>query len=434
MPGNPRTRRRPLPYRIPGRHETQDNSTTQPGYNPWSTVVLNQSAKDILGEQVTVSEGHPWPPRKGQVADIGGDFFTSKKYIGGKAETRYLSESQTVPVFYGIYSSTDTQKYQGPIIPFDPSVWNGFDPWPSRPSQINAIDLNEAGATAIARCKPTNSVADASVFLGELYREGIPKLAGIHTWKHRTEVVRDVKTAGGNYLGYEFGWKPLVNDIRKFAEAVGQAQKVLAQYERDAGGVVRRQYQFPIEELTLDRGKVAGGAPYGPTLSQHFVGSSGTTGEIHRVDRYQRRIWFSGAFTYHLPAGYDSRKAMDRGALYAKKLLGLELSPDVLWNLTPWSWAIDWFSNTGDVVDNLSDWATDGLVLRYGYIMEHVVMSSTFTHQGTKYKSGIPVQPLVFNIETKTRRRANPFGFGVSWEALSARQIAILTALGITRA
>jgi hypothetical protein len=61
-------------------------------------------------------------------------------------------------------------------------------------------------------------------------------------------------------------------------------------------------------------------------------------------------------------------------------------------------------------------------------------MSSTFTHYGTKYSTGTNVEPLVFNIETKTRRRANPFGFGVSWEALSARQIAILTALGITRA
>jgi hypothetical protein len=302
------------------------------------------------------------------------------------------------------------------------------------PRQLKAVDRHEAGATPIAPCKTTNTVADASVFLGELYREGIPSLAGVNTWKNKSDTIRGVKAAGGDYLNIEFGWKPLVNDIRKFAEAVGHAHKVLAQYERDAGKAVRRQYEFPREELTLDRGKVAGGAPFGPSLSQFFVGSSGTTGEIHRVDRYQRRIWFSGSFTYHLPAGYDSRSAMSRNALYAKKLLGLELSPDVLWNLAPWSWAVDWFSNTGDVVDNLSDWATDGLVLRYGYIMEHVVMSSTFTHYGTKYSTGTNVEPLVFNIETKTRRRANPFGFGVSWEALSARQIAILTALGITRA
>jgi hypothetical protein len=104
--------------------------------------------------------------------------------------------------------------------------------------------------------------------------------------------------------------------------------------------------------------------------------------------------------------------------------------------LTPWSWAIDWFSNAGDVVSNLSDWATDGLVMKYGYIMEHS------RHERTYYLDGpsqynfldrqIPATVTTWS-ETKLRRAASPFGFGVSWEGMTPRQLAITAALGITR-
>jgi len=425
-----RTRKRPLPFGIPKQYEAQANSTTQPGYPPWTQVVKSTASKRVDGMQITASEGHPWPPRKGVTGDVGGDFSTEKSRILGSARTYRMRKTEVVPVFFNQYTATTEYTYDGPLLPFDPTVGNlGFNPWPDLPLDMRT-SLDVMGAQAIARCKPTNSVADASVFLGETLKDGIPSMLGARSWKDRTLTA---KNAGGEYLNYEFGWLPLVSDVRKLAYAVQHAHDVLAQYERDSGRMVRRRYDFPVEERTVNRGKVGAGAPMGPSLSQFFVGNSGTQGEIHRVDRFSRRVWFSGAFTYYLPSGYDSRSAMARTALQAKKLYGLSLSPEVLWNLAPWSWAVDWVSNAGDVFSNLSDWSQDGLVLRYGYIMEHVTMSSTFTHTGTKFSSGHNVQPLVYSIEWKKRRKANPFGFGVSWEGLSPRQIAIATALGITR-
>jgi hypothetical protein len=119
----------------------------------------------------------------------------------------------------------------------------------------------------------------------------------------------------------------------------------------------------------------------------------------------------------------------------AKKILGLSLTPDIVWNLTPWSWAVDWFSNTGDVISNLTDWATDGLVLRYGYVMEHTITSDTYTYSGNTglIDGNVRVPPLTLVTETKIRRRANPFGFGITWDGLSPRQLAITAALGLTR-
>jgi len=118
----------------------------------------------------------------------------------------------------------------------------------------------------------------------------------------------------------------------------------------------------------------------------------------------------------------------------AQKILGTDLTPETLWNLAPWSWAVDWIMPVGDLIGNLQDMASDGLVLRYGYIMEHSFVSDTYTFQGP---TGLPASLVpgsyILSRETKKRVRATPYGFGLTWSGFSPRQLAILTALGISR-
>jgi len=119
----------------------------------------------------------------------------------------------------------------------------------------------------------------------------------------------------------------------------------------------------------------------------------------------------------------------------AKKLLGFDITPEVLWELVPWSWAVDWFTNVGDLIKNVSAFSTDGLVMRYGYIMEHSIARDTYIHIGpTGFRSqSVFCEPYTFVCETKLRRRATPFGFGLNLEALTGRQKSIIAALGLTR-
>jgi hypothetical protein len=317
-----------------------------------------------------------------------------------------------------------TDVYTGPITPVNP-VTLSYPPT----LETSTSELNKIGATAISRCKPTNSVADASVFLGELLKDGLPAIAGHRTWKART---RRAQEAAGEYLNVQFGWQPLVNDVRKFSYAVNHAHKVLSQYERDNGRPVRRTYRFPTQRSVTEI-IWAGNARVllQPGYSSFYAGAP--AGVVLRRRETLRNQWFSGCFTYHMPTGGNARSAMGRYALEAKKLLGISLTPDTLWNLAPWSWTVDWFSNTGDVVSNLSDWATDGLVMRYGYLMEHTIVKDTYHMYGTGSKSVPSCPPLVLVTETKLRKRANPFGFGLTWNGLSAVQLAILGALGISR-
>jgi len=387
--------------------------------------------------QTTVSEGHPVSQLgKSGLQDIGGNFETTKEYVvtqGARTKIRDSYITSFSPSI-GLRDSTEDALLL-PRIPLtgqNPVTGRQYPIFPLS-AKSSIASLNEKGATAISRCKPTNPPVDAGQALGELFREGLPHLPGHESWKARTEYAR---SAGKDYLNAQFGWRPLVNDISDFVNTVKNFDTVISQYERDAGKVVRRNYRFPTEtssdswkENTEFSAKAFcyGGNGVRP--------DSLAAGEVQVTEETVIDRWFSGAFTYYLPSGYDSRKQLSKLALIADRF-GLDPSPDLVWELTPWSWAVDWFSNAGDVISNVSDFATGGLVMRYGYIMEHSIRKRTYTQPRSGFApQGISVAagPVSLVTETKSRRQADPFGFGVSWEGLSTFQASILAALGISR-
>jgi Pyruvate/2-oxoacid:ferredoxin oxidoreductase gamma subunit len=207
------------------------------------------------------------------------------------------------------------------------------------------------------------------------------------------------------------------------------------QYERDRGRLVRRRYQFDTEKsettqiLSLNKSAdmlapISGVGGFG--TSKTGVWSLKTTTTIDR--------WFSGAFVYGSPIRdtYVS-ESLDL-AEKADRLLGLSLTPDVLWNLTPWSWATDWALNTGDILAYASDVASQGLVMRYGYIMEHSIREYEYQLTGAVRRGrDLGTLNAVLTTEVKQRRGANPFGFGLTWDGLTTAQASILAALGISR-
>jgi hypothetical protein len=393
--------------------------------------------------QTTVSENHPqWRKRRKGVlsGDIGGDFFTERYWVEHNSPGVLVWGRK-----WNGFNWVRDYRY-GPVLAAPTSqTWVTFPPAPY--SDIDSLD--EWGATAVARCKPTNSSADLLVFLGEIFQEGIPKLIGSALWKQksrdamfqfRSDRLKRAKgwTEAGSseFLNYQFGWAPMVNEISSIAHTITHADSVIRQFQRDSGKVVRRRYEFPPEVTESTEVVQNNTLVYLPVRSSSvYLKSTGGTGRVIRHRKTVTRRWFSGAFTYYMPGSGNTLDAMYGQALLAKKLLGLSLDPDTIWNLAPWSWAVDWFSNTGDVISNLTDWSMYSLCLRYGYIMEHVSATDTYSYvgptglQNSSYRPG----PLIFHHEVKQRRRANPFGFGLTWDGLSTIQWAILGALGINR-
>jgi hypothetical protein len=399
-----------------------------------SAVTTSGLGTSVFGTQVTGSRGNPWPPGKGQHGDIGSDFFTEKRYVIGSSDPvnfgrprfRYFTEMSFDGRF--VIDWADREAFSvTPVYPVSPTVQgNNF------PSSLRSgnSSLDALGATAVANCKPTNMDSNLATMFGELAREGIPAYVGAQTWKSRTKTA---KAAGGDYLNIQFGWAPLIRDIASTANALARLNQIWDQLERDAGRTVRRSFHFPLQQESFETVTAVNQMPHGVFHSDITEGC--TLGDVIRTVKTERKVWFKGAFTYHLPSGSDSRNGLVRNVSKLNAMLGLNLTPEVVWNLAPWSWALDWFANVGDVLSNVSDVQLYGLVMRYGYIMEHTVSSVTYSMPKfrLKYSPGFRVSSLSYVTETKVRRKANPFGFGVDWNGLSPYQLSILAALGLSR-
>jgi hypothetical protein len=260
--------------------------------------------------------------------------------------------------------------------------------------------------------------------LAEFIREGIPKL-GVQAWKDGTQALRNVASG---HLSHEFGFKPIISDIQKTLLAQERARTVLEQYKRDSGKLVRRRYEDKVQTDKTFSVFRTGSVPQrhfsvGP-LDSLFI----PEGNVLLSRETSTRRWFSGAFTYHLPI--DNLEEITGSQLSDRGLVNFDLTPETLWNIAPWSWAVDWIVPVGDLIGNLQDWSTDGLVLQYGYVMEHTIVRDTYTQVG---KNSHLVGALTLTSECKQRVQANPFGFGLDWNGLSPRQLSIVAALGITK-
>lgn len=323
--------------------------------------------------------------------------------------------------------------YYGPIVARRLGATDSF------PSVLVSSDseLDALGTKAIAAVLPTNPLSGLAVTLGELKREGIPSLLGVQAWKGRTKLA---KSAGSEYLNHEFGWKPLVSDLRKFTYSVKNSDELIAQYARNSGRRIKRELTFPVER-TLTVHSSTGGSGFthvtpDPVLLEIYTDTN--TNTCRRTVRTvtERTVWFKGCFTYYLPPYKPNGDNSKRNRQLRNYLYGTRVTPETLWDLTPWSWAADWVGNFGSVLHNVSAFANDGLVMHYGYMMEQYVHRTTVTVSGFGLRSYPGKKYAVASTLTtvsKKRRVASPYGFGLDPLGFTGRQWAILAALGISR-
>jgi len=430
-----RRRRRDMPYQLGFGHGKTHQFKRAPGCADIANPDIDQTVNlgSLPGSQVTDSESHQWPPPRGNTADVGGEFWTQRKYV--RDVPLQISASAEGSIVDGCIARNDY--YHGPIWPLTPTDM-------AFPSITTASDsvLNQLGAKAVANCKPTNAILDLSTFLAEILREGIPRVP-FKEWKESTEAARKkwpdvdhLKKGSDEYLNYQFGWIPTANDINSVAGTLANADSIIRQYRRDAGRVVRRTWRFPEERSSnfLSYQNFSSGY-YRPQNA--WLNRAGRSFTINQVDEVTTKTWFSGAFTYHLPEDFPALDKMTSMVDEFRALTDTDITPETVWNAIPWSWAVDWFSSAGDVLDNISSWSKDGLVMRWGYLMRHTVAERTYTlmePQALKGMTSSTALPSITLItEEKLRRRANPYGFGISWSSLSNTQKAILAALGLSR-
>jgi hypothetical protein len=289
---------------------------------------------------------------------------------------------------------------------------------------IQITETIGAGGTLWRAAAPTKRQANLDTFLGEL-REGLPNLPG-SAFARSAGLAGKLRGSGSEYLNWEFGIKPMVSDLRDLAKAVLNSGKILGQLARDSGKLVRRRLTLPlIHSVDQSIGYIG----FTPTPSTYYFRTLDRGITVTRTDK---SLWFSGAFTYLWPQASSSRLA-DRISFYesqARVILGLSPDLSTAWELSKFSWLVDWFADIGDVLKGISLTGHNQLVAPYAYIMSHYSASADL-YSGYAL-NGQPSYTASYRVERKMRLMAYPYGFDVPTEGLSAFQTSILAALGIS--
>lgn len=295
-------------------------------------------------------------------------------------------------------------------------------------------DTSNYTARAWDKFKPGASVADASVFIGEI--RDVPRmLKSTAQWFSREFISRFGKNPRGRmkvladtWLNAQFGWRPFLGDLRNFYKAYVTMDEWYQQLVRENGRWVHRKGRV---EKNIKKEVVYSSSSQHmstPNFGGHPAWCPSGLRSNSLVTRFtSQRVWFEAQFRYYVPeiesVGFR-RKAIAH-------LFGLDVNPAIIWELIPWSWLVDWFTNLGDLITNQSTGLLSNLTAKYAYLMGHRVERLQVTSFPNFF--WMPQHVWTLELERKSRKEANNFGFGLSDRDLSARQWSILGALGISR-
>ena len=250
------------------------------------------------------------------------------------------------------------------------------------------------------------------------------------------------KVVAENFLNHEFGWVPFMSDYIKFLDVWQNSTSFITDLVANNGRWQRRRASLESSstERLVQRMYYPAVEPFGSniqglcdTISVDGIPCKGYC-DIREV--VETKTWACGRFTFYRPEFDMDLEYGNSYLVYLQRiasLYGLRLTPTLLWKITPWTWTVDWFTHFGDYIKRLDDFTVDGIVSRGLYIMRttqrKVFKISTIFFNGGK-------RTIVWqrSFQTKARKVADsPYGFDLTWSNLSARQYAILGAIGLTR-
>lgn len=282
------------------------------------------------------------------------------------------------------------------------------------------------GAAAFARMKPTKPTFDAARAIYEL--KDVPRMLN-QRLSHN-----NLKDVGSYYLALEFGWAPLLRDIRDFVNNHRKAEKKLKWLLHHNGKPVRRR----VDLASTSTDPIVYQSPGTYTAFSPILSPSGGYIGVpsYRATEYtQDKVWASARARYWLPGG-------PRDIKWTKKMLyslyGLSTpSPARIWQVMPWTWLSDWYLDLGSLLENCDAGVADRLAYDYGYVMRQVeTVNEQFSYGNFKTKNGgsqLVTASSISRSSYKSRLSGDPFGWNTNQNSLTGMQLSILGALGLSR-
>jgi len=329
----------------------------------------------------------------------------------------------------------------------------------SGPYDASYLSSEPYGAEAWNKFKPKTEFAPIAVAAWELQdfksmvatsAEGMHNLYKGLRGKTLPNGLMEPGPVADHFLNHVFGWVPFLGDVASSYGSIVKQQQHLDQLKRDNGRWIHREGTlFKTEDIVNWDDHVSNDAPLvWPTLVSYLYkfpdpSRPNRFGYTTTYTRLIDEVWFAASFRYYWWELDPSIRRHLSSSLNAindvrlkLKIHGANVSPTHIWKATPWTWIYDWFSNTTKVFENVESVLLDNLTSRYAFVMRHRL--KTCVNDSTIHANVGGTQQDIFChweqfIETKDRKRASPFGFSLLNHDLSAKQLAILATLGISR-
>jgi len=360
--------------------------------------------------------------------DTGHEFYTRKQSISmANPSVNYKSPYTAAGSFW---------EHHGAIYLGRPDIdlHGDFDDYHDSSALRN--QARKHGTEFIAQTIPTQSHASLAQFAGEL-REGLPDILGFD-WK-KTRSFRPDRDGGS--LSLQFGWLPFIRDLTKMFEAVVNSQQILERYVQNSaefGSTVRRRRRS-APEVEVRSDKTDGNAIFpnnvesgNDDITSIIYGFDGSP-RVRNVRRFETSTvtWsFSARYMYSIPEADGLLGRLHSYVDKANHLLGIRLTPEVLYELTPWSWLLDWQTDIGSIISNATAFSQDALAMQYGYVMREETREVTYLSDPFRPDSNTSITlDTSYRTDYKMRWQASPYGFGTSFGDLSQSQLDILLSL-----
>ncbi len=340
-----------------------------------------------------------------------------------------------------------TREYKGEFVPNVYGSLVGEQGLDSLASSC-PVNLSFYGPKGWERYKP--NAPKAKVARAIIEARQLPHMFFKHTRDYTKRVLKGqhsfnglAKNTAREYLNSIFGWQSFLNDVKQVIQGVldyEQNVEEIVDSLRLRDGIDHTSkhtegYVFQDRtSSTFDSGPVA--SSLYPVLNSNFyptlTGGRYTTDTTTKID-----YWFSAKWKYVIEATLTDSGGYyipdDVRARLKRVLFSFEMNPATFWDVMPWTWLIGWSTNVSTNLHNLVDPLLPEQAAEYAFIMgSHETENRTIATQ--VFTGGVTVQRSCTRTTTwKMRKTASPFGFGIQFASLSAKQIAILAALGISK-
>jgi hypothetical protein len=256
------------------------------------------------------------------------------------------------------------------------------------------------------------------------------RLKGFFQWvraigpKGRYTLKEFSKVASDLWLQYSFNVAPIYRDLVLVSQAVRDVKKKLNWLRNNEGRILTGRYRRFLNDSYADIDMSTSGF----SLPTNFVSS---TAGAKCLVTYTTRVYHA-TMKYRFITDLIGRGDTTRAFL---DMVGLNLNPAHLWNVTPWTFVLDWFWNVSSWLDQFKKTEVDILLLpmqfcdsihvirqTFAYVKEQNIDMSAFNVFEDAYERQV--------IDILGVQRAAPLKWG---GGLNLLRSSLLAAIGITR-